>query len=395
MKKHFAVIFIAITICLASCQPVPQTQAGQAAITPILTIESTSQAPTQADQAAISPTLTIDSTSPIQPYQDVRYQDFSGINVKLDEPLMETLWFNESTKWPDNAAKMAANAILERGKNPGLGIRKLHEQGITGKGVNVAIIDQNLVPDHPEFQGKIAKYFDVGTKQPADQGSMHGPAVTSLLVGENIGTAPGAKVYFAAAPSWTADAQYYADALDWIVNENEKLPEGGKIRVVSVSAAPSGSGSPFTINNAAWDSAYARATQAGLLILDCTTDHGIAATCYYDPNDPDNVAKCTPGWPGMSTPPMPGRLFIPSSFRTTAEEYSKGDFSYQYTGRGGLSWSIPYLSGVLALGWQVRPEMTNSQIMDLLFKSAYTTEGGQKIINPAAFIDMVKGAGSQ
>ena len=334
----------------------------------------------------------------------MRFQDLTKVNGNLDNSLIETLWFDESTKWPAIYAD-TAHQILEQGMNPGLGIRNLHKQGITGKGVNVAIIDQNMVLDHPEFQGKIVKYFDTGTKQPADEGSMHGPAVTSLLVGEAIGTAPGAKVFYAAAPTWTGDAQYYADALNWIIAENKKLPVGEKIRVVSVSAAPSGAGSPFTANNSAWDVAYERATKAGILVLDCTTDHGITAPCYYDLDDPDNVSKCTPGWPGMETRwpgrpgienlSMPGQIYIPTSFRTTAEEYSQGDFAYQYTGRGGLSWSIPYLSGVLALGWQVRPDLTGTQLLDILYKSAYVTDDGLKIINPAAFIDMVKLAGSQ
>jgi serine protease AprX len=283
-----------------------------------------------------------------------------------------------------------AKATLERGMNPGLGIRKLQEQGITGKGVNVAIIDQNLVLDHPEFRGKIVQYFDVGTGQPSDQGSMHGPAVTSLLVGENIGTAPGARVYYVAAPSWKLDAQYYADALNWIVGENEKLADDQKIRVVSVSAAPSGPGSPFTVNNDAWETAYQSAADAGIPVLDCTSNRGITAPCYYDLDDPDNVAKCIPGWPGKEIPRMPDRIHIPTSFRTTAEEYSQGNFSYQYDGRGGCSWSIPYLAGVLALGWQVRPDLSGSQLLEILYDSAYIADGGLKIINPEAFMNMVK-----
>jgi hypothetical protein len=375
MKKHLTLCLIVLMLLLSSCQPMPPSQT--ATVTPAQVIATTSAAP-------------------IEPYQDVRNSDFSTLEGTLDKSLIETLWFNESTKWPEQTRDMA-QGILEQGMNPGLGIRKLHAQGITGKGVNVAIIDQNLVSvlDHPEFQGKIVKYFDVGTKQPSDEGSMHGPAVTSLLVGKNTGTAPGANVYYVAAPSWAADAQYYADALNWIVDENEKQPAGEKIRVVSVSAAPSGPGSPFTINNDAWDVAYQRAAKAGILVLDCTSNHGITAPCYYDLDDPDNVAKCTPGWPGLTNQSMPNRIYIPTSFRTTAEEYSQGNFSYQYTGRGGLSWSVPYLSGVLALGWQVRPDLTGAQLLDILFKSAYVTSGGLKIINPAAFIDTVKLAGSQ
>lgn len=275
--------------------------------------------------------------------------------------------------------------------NPGLGIRELHAEGITGKGVNVAIIDQNMVLDHPEFQGRIVKYQDVGTNIPPGEGSMHAPAVTSLLVGNQIGTAPDARVYFAAAPSWTGDAKYQADALQWIIDENEKLPADGKIRVVSVSAAPSGQGSPFTLHNEAWDQAYQRATQAGILVLDCTVEHGITAPCYYDLDDPENAARCTPGWPGVEDyQPRPGRIHIPTSRRTTAEEYSQGQFSYQYTGRGGLSWSVPYLAGVLALGWQINPELTNTQILDMLFASAYVTEDGMAVIDPRAFIEMVQ-----
>ncbi|MGA2094425.1 MAG: S8 family serine peptidase, partial [Sedimentisphaerales bacterium] len=126
------------------------------------------------------------------------------------------------------------NGIMDKAMNPGLGVHKLHQQGITGKGVNVAIIDQPLYRNHPEFAGKIVEYFDAGCKSEA---SMHGPAVASLLAGTNCGTAPDANVFYAAAPSWTKDTAYQAKALDWIVEQNAKLPAGQKIRVVSVSAA--------------------------------------------------------------------------------------------------------------------------------------------------------------
>jgi hypothetical protein len=371
MNEHLTFYLMIIALCLSGCQFSPQSFINATPISPSQVIQST-------------------AITSIEPYQDVRGKDLSGLTAKLDETLIETLWFNESTRWPDEQSADAAKAVLERGMNPGLGIRKLHERGITGKGVNVAIIDQNLVPDHPEFQGKIVKYFDVGTGQSADQGSMHGPAVTSLLVGDHIGTAPGARVYYVAAPSWKADAQYYADALNWIIDENEKLSDDQKIRAVSVSAAPSGPGSPFTVNHDAWDIAYQRAMDAGILVLDCTSNRGITAPCYYDLDYRDNVAKCTPGWPEKEIPRMPDRIYIPTSFRTTAEEYSRGNFSYQYDGQGGLSWSVPYLAGVLALGWQVRPDLSGSQLLNILYDSAYIAEGDLKIINPEAFLDMVE-----
>jgi serine protease AprX len=282
--------------------------------------------------------------------------------------------------------------LVETGRNPGLGVRALHAQGITGKGVSVAIIDQNLAgTDHPEYQGKVVKYRDVGTGQDAASGSMHGPAVLSLLVGAQAGTAPGARVWYAAAPSWLADAKYYADALRWIIEENQTLPGGEKIRVVSVSAAPSGPGSPFTKNGESWDAAVGAANAAGILVLDCTQTHGLIGPCYYDPADPENVRKCSPGFPGQQGwDPSSTRLFAPTSFRSQAESYRAGQNSWQYTGRGGLSWGIPWAAGVLAMGWQVNPSLGLEAIMKLLRETAFVRDDGGRIIDPAAFIAAVR-----
>jgi serine protease AprX len=327
----------------------------------------------------------------VKPYDDVRWKDLTAVESQLDTSMIATLWFHQNTVWPARYISRAAT-ILEKGMNPGLGVRSLHARGITGKNVTVAIIDQNLCQalDHPEYMGKIISYHDVGCNQPYGSGSMHAPAVTSLLVGTAIGTAPEAHVYFAAAPSWTADAKYQADALNWVIDENAKLPADEKIRVVSISAAPSGPGSPFS-NNASWDAVYDRARGAGILVLDCTKNHGLTAPCYYDLDDPDNMDKITVGYPNADYEIDTARLCIPNSRRTQAEEYVEGYTAYQYTGQGGLSWTCPYLAGVLAMGWQVRPELPDSVLTKLLFRSAFIKDGKYKIVNPVAFIDSVTG----
>ena len=327
----------------------------------------------------------------IHEYDDICWRDVSGVDFSEQINLPATLIFNEKTIWPDYK-KMPAGCnpkeLLTMAMNPGLGIRELHNEGITGKGVNVAMIDQPLMPDHPEFKGKIADYYDAGCEGGIT--SMHGPAVASLLVGTHCGTAPGAKIYYAAAPSWKGDTAYYAKALEWIIEQNEKLPESEKIRVVSVSASPSGPGSPFEKNFEMWDDACARAAEQDILVLDCTSHRGFIGQCYYDPDNLNNVAACTAGFPGMSDKPIPERILVPCSRRTVAEEYENGDFSYRYWGQGGLSWSIPYCAGVLALGWQVQPGLDSRTMKELLLKSAYTNEAGYKFIYPKEFIKLVK-----
>jgi hypothetical protein len=329
----------------------------------------------------------------LNPYDDIRAifdkeKIFEENEYSSDDII--TFTFNEGTVFKGN--EKMQDEIMKNGKNPGLGIRELHNEGITGKGINVAIIDQNLLLHHPEFDGKIAEYYDTGCEQEASSGSMHAPAVASILVGNTIGVAPDAKVYFAAAPSWNGDSEFYAKGLYWIIEKNKKLPEGEKIRVVSVSAAPSGDGSPFTNNLNMWDEAVLAAQDEGILVLDCRNNEktGIIAPAFYNPNNPNNVSMCSGGFPTSTFVIPSSHIGVPTSYRTVAEEYWEGSPSYQYTGQGGLSWGIPYAAGVLALGWQVNPTLDNAQIVQILFETSTIADDGSNIINPIAFIDAIK-----
>lgn len=329
----------------------------------------------------------------LKPYDDIRDVISNKAIFEENEYRAEdiiTFTFNKGTILKGN--EKLQEEIMENGKNPGLGIRELHKEGLTGKGINVAIIDQNLLLHHPEFDGKIAEYYDTGCEQDSNSGSMHAPAVTSILVGSNIGVAPDAKVYFAAAPSWKGDSEYYAKGLYWIIEENKKLPEGEKIRVVSVSAAPSGEGSFFTKNTNMWDEAVLAAQEEGILVLDCRSDKttGFIAPAYYDTENPEDVSLCKGGFPTYKYVVPSTHIGVPTSFRTVAEEYWEGSPSYQYTGQGGLSWGIPYAAGVLALGWQVNPALDNDQIVKALFETCAVSNDGSNIIDPTAFIEAVK-----
>jgi len=337
----------------------------------------------------------VKSIESVNEFDDVRSKDLSKLDLSSRKGLIATLQFNQETVWPEQT-KMPTGSdpqkILTDSMNPGLGVRELHQQGITGKGVNVAIIDQPLLPDHPEYDGKIVAYHDTGCGR--SKSSMHGPAVASLLVGTNCGTAPNARIYYAAAPSWKRDASFYAKGLDWIIEQNEKLPEADKIRVVSVSASPNQSS---WANRRMWDRACARAEADGIMVLDCTDSHrGFLNRGWYNPEDPESVSKFNFGPPPKKefrVDPTEMSIYVPSSCRTTAQHYDyhgRNSYIYWGWGRGGLSWAIPYCAGVLAMGWQIRPELTPAQMKEMLFASAYVHKSGAKIINPTAFIDLVR-----
>lgn len=336
---------------------------------------------------------------PLAPFADIRAYPINGtprVYAKGDfnPEDIPTFTFNGYTMLEGSEAEAAA--VMEQGHNPGLGVRSLHDRGITGEGVCVAIIDQHLLVDNPEFQGKVVAYYDTGSGVRAGEGSMHGPAVTSLLVGESMGTAPGALVHYAVAPSWKADSQYFADALYWLIDQNEALPEGDKIRVVSISAAPSGEGSPFEKNHQAYDEAVLAAQAVGMLVLDCNSDNlatGRVWPGYYDFDNPEDPALFTLGYPFMPRDGVvaPAHVVLaPASRRTLVEQYSTNYPSFQYDGSGGLSWAVPYVAGVLAMGWQVRPDLDGDAMMALLLETAHVDSTGAHIIHPVAFIEALE-----
>ncbi|MBL7187327.1 MAG: hypothetical protein ISS70_13480 [Phycisphaerae bacterium] len=331
------------------------------------------------------------------PYEDISGKDLRASDLRYSEDILDTLEFNQETQWPPSERLPEGfdpQALLQEGMNPGLGVRDLHARGITGAGVHVGLIDQPLLLDHPEYAGKIVSYHsDCGPHK----SSMHGPAMASQLVGKRCGTAPGASLHVVAVPSWKADAGYYARALDRFVAYNENAPKEQKIRVVSVSCQPSDEGSVFK-NQPLWDEAK------GILVLDCTWHHGFVSLCWLDPEDRENVEACTPGFRLGEVEVDEGHIHVPSAPRTAAEADEDRSFGYAYDGGGrrsrrpkaknGYSDTIPCAAGILALGWQIRPDLTPAQIKEMLFASAHVHESGARIIHPTAFIDLVRGQSS-
>lgn len=159
-------------------------------------------------------------TLEVMPKYDPNSYDFNQVDLlscdlsKLDlrnseNDLMHSI-FDTTTIWPSKGylpKNVDPEKIMELGINPGLGIRKLHRQGITGRGVGIAIIDNPLLVDHKEYVDQLRFYEEdleildcIPLKSKAH---MHGPGVTSIAVGKNVGVAPEADLYYIAR--WVSD----------------------------------------------------------------------------------------------------------------------------------------------------------------------------------------------
>jgi hypothetical protein len=153
--------------------------------------------------------------------------------------------FDSKTQWPTSDKTPVGfdwQKTMETGKDPGLGTRNLHKQGIKGTGIGIAIIDQPLLVDHQEYKARLRLYEEINIL-PDTWATMHGAAVASIAVGKTVGVAPGADLYYISA--WTGDWEpemneftwnfsYYAQAVQRILEINRGLPEDQKFRVIAM-----------------------------------------------------------------------------------------------------------------------------------------------------------------
>jgi len=302
----------------------------------------------------------------------------ASIDLRNHLKLLETMSFDSRTVWPEpNKLPEGFDPVrvLEEGKNPGLGIRSLHKQGIDGNGVGVAIIDQPLVKNHKEYVNSIVHFEEIDVY--GEPPRMHGPAVASIAVGKDCGVAPAAKLYYYAIPMWKwENCQPYCDVINKILQSNENLNPSERIRVVSISTGMFSHWKDFT----RWKEILRKAEQQGLLVITCDTpaiNYGtLTRIPGKDPEDPNSYRRR-----------YGEGLLVPAGSRTTASH--EGPEVYTYWTEAGMSWATPYLAGLAALAYQVDPEIEPKKIIELLLQTAVQTDAGP-IVNPTVFIECVQ-----
>lgn len=338
---------------------------------------------------------------------DLRNFDISHYDLRDQEDLLSQVTFDSATLFPDKLPEgFSPEEIMELGKNPGLGVRALHEEGITGEGVNIAIVDQALNPEHAEYAENLMSYELLHCSDSGAQ--MHGSAVTSIAVGKTCGVAPGAKVYYIASTfgsysprGMKMDLSYMADSIDRILEINELLPEEKKIRVISISRG-------FSVEKGADKvlAAIERAKTAGVFVITTSTEENYGFVLMGlgkdQMTDPDDVSVYGPGhyWrdsfydSGITDPSRV--LLVPMDARTYASWYDRD--GYEYASSGGLSWSVPWLAGMYALCLQADDDLTPEEFIRKAFETGtvQTIEYQGKpyefgtVIDPAALIEALE-----
>jgi hypothetical protein len=322
------------------------------------------------------------------PFQ-IDYRSSNLSKLDLNQSLGGLLYSNFDTKtvWLQPGKLPVGfdpQKIMEMGKDPGLGIRQLHTQGITGAGAAIAIIDQPMLVDHQEYASQLKLYEEINVES-GTESQMHGPAVASIAVGKTVGVAPGADLYFIAnwpgtftgAGNFEYDFSYLAKAVRRILEINQTLPLGHKIRVISMSI----SWSPDQKGYADMEAAVNEAKKAGIFVVSMSIHDtygrdlmGMGRSVMADPNDFGSYT--IPAlWSGGNFDPKyfsSNYLLIPMDARTTASP--TGNKDYVFYGVGGISWTAPYLAGVYALACQIDPGITPEGFWSTALQTGKTTQ---------------------
>lgn len=341
-----------------------------------------------------------------KPHQvDLRFTDVGALELSDRAYDLMQADFDDLTIWPENLpVDFDPKEIIELGKSRGPMIEGLHEKGINGSGVNIAIIDHPLSTEHIEYKEQIVEYTFVGEDKTAP--TMHGNATASIAVGSSLGVAPKSNLYFFGIEVYSSReyADVVIDIIEEIIERNNAVDEREKIHVIAI---PKG----FVYEDVVNIVEEAKKSNIFVITTKMITNYNYQVNGLgREPmSDPLDIESYLPGWFWSSGKyknsdeleivivdednTISESLYVPMDSKTVAGH--KHDESYTFYRHGGLSWCVPYFAGLYALTYQVDPKITpdrflekayeTSDIMHVYFKG--TLFYRMRIVNAKKLID--------
>lgn len=257
---------------------------------------------------------------------------------------------------------------------------------ITGRGINIAIIDSMFNPNHPEYKDNIKYFQGPLMKMRSDSTHYHSSMVVGCAVGKTTGTAPKASVYyFTRAKNNNEASMEIIAVLKSVLEFNKKQSKQNKINILSCSWNPA----RFVTNDKEYTeimNLFDEIEAQGIKIILCGGD---------------DLDKFKPSFS------VSKRDFVPTSLDTHSTEYNEtikiptnektvpyNTGGYLYQKIGGDSSSAPYLAGVYACALQdnkifmTRPNW-QQELNTILQQTATPIKSGEKIINPLGIREQV------
>lgn len=293
------------------------------------------------------------------------FSDLSNsIFEKINEETLNKISISSYTKLPKNHPfNLDIYSLIDKD------IQRLHNHGITGQNVNIAIIDHGFPIVHNEVKNCLKDYKDL-----SNQTNFHGLVVTSCLAGKNFGVAPDAKIHFYGHSQ--AEEQGPIDIISALKDIYNKNLNGANIKIVNLS------NSLLAFNNES-ENIKVKLKEQGCYIIDSTIfrKYFTCINLKYINGTPNYYFS---KWQEKDINTYKSKIAIP--FTGIMPLYNTTD-DYQISGNTAYSWTIPRLSGIFALCLQVKPSITLEEFIQVADETKTITEDKIMIINPKEMIE--------
>lgn len=306
----------------------------------------------------------------------------------------------------EHAPVVMHNAFLDS-----MGIDKIHESGITGKGVGVCVIDSGIAP-HDDI-GNIAVWKDFTAEAspvPSDRVG-HGTMVAGLIAGngnDSHGDIKGIAPDVDLIGARIGKVSEGISAIQWAIENKDRY----NIKVINISMGDKAS---KYAGNDPWEMAVDKAVQSGIAVVVAAGNEGPEMSTITTPgtsqqaitvgalddrqtvstHDDDIAEKSSrgPSINGDMKPDVvaPGVNIISTqasgSFLDARNEHN------QYIAQSGSSLAAPLVSGLCALMLQANPDLTVSDIKDIIMETSSKVNGksdfeqGKGVISPEKAIE--------
>jgi serine protease AprX len=273
-----------------------------------------------------------------------------------------------------------------------IGIKQVWDQGFTGKGIGVAVIDSGMYP-HPDIKDHIKGWVDIAEGRPAPYDNFgHGTHVAGDVAGGGTRSAGRYKGIAPDADLIGVRITTVAEAikgLQWCIDNKDKY----NIRVVNMSLGDFASKS---YKDDPWAQATEKAIEAGLIVVVAAgnegPDGGTVSTPGIDPRvitvgaiddkhtvdrKDDTMAGFSSRGPtstdGITKPDIvaPGvSIYSTLAPGATLDVPELPHIGKDYIAISGTSMATPLVSGLVADLLQANPRLTHDDVKKILEASA-------------------------
>ena len=240
-------------------------------------------------------------------------------------------------------------------------LNTVHQKGITGKGVTIAVIDGPVDTSNPALKGANITDKSRCTIQDSPEGVRHGTDMAIILVSPISGVAPDATLYTYQSSTSTTTSNGSCDSNGDRLNTiaaliNQAVEDGAQFISVSQSVNESSNELKWAITNA---------ITKGVIIVAAAGNEAL-------PDDITTLGRYS-GVVGVSAINSDGTF---ASYSSWGDGVVTAAFGGPYTTYDvntgepvtvhGTSISAPLVAGMLALARQKWPDATTNQILQLL-----------------------------